>query len=259
LLAAAADGLRIIGVLDLRHGHAVHARAGNREQYGPVQSVAGEAIAGDAPALARIYRDRFGLHELYAADLDAIEGRAPQDPLVASLAGLAPLWLDAGVSSVDGARHALALGVAYVIIGLETLESWDALDDICAAVDRQRIAFSLDVRDGVPVGRANVVRGMSADDAAARAADAGVASIIVLDLARVGMNVGIDTGLMARVRESAAGATLLMGGGVRGPDDLVRLAAQGCDGVLVATALLDGRIGAADVAAVQSRQASFSR
>ena len=139
--------MRVVGVLDLRNGRAVHGRAGDRERYEPVQSVAGEAIdTGDARALARLYRDRFGLGELYAADLDAIEARAPQDTLVASLAALAPLWLDAGVSSPDGARHALALGAAQVVVGLETLQSWDALDHICSAVDRQRVAFSLDVR-----------------------------------------------------------------------------------------------------------------
>jgi phosphoribosylformimino-5-aminoimidazole carboxamide ribotide isomerase len=251
--------MRVVGVLDLRNGRAVHGRAGDRERYEPVQSVAGEAIdTGDARALARLYHERFGLGELYAADLDAIEARAPQDPLVASLAALAPLWLDAGVSSPDGARHALALGAAHVVVGLETLQSWDALDDICSAVDRLRVAFSLDVRNGLPLGNANVVHGLAADAVAVRAAAAGVASIIVLDLARVGMSVGIDLGLVGRVRDAAPRATLLAGGGVRGPDDLVRLAAAGCDGVLVATALLDGRIGAAHVAAAHDH-ASFSR
>src|SRR5262249_54693866 len=145
--------MRVIGVLDLRNGLAVHARAGDRRRYAPVQSVAGEAIEpGDALALARTYRDRFDLRELYAADLDAIEGRAPQDRLVSSLAAVGPLWLDAGVSSTDHARHALTLGAAHVIVGLETLRSWDALDEICRSLGSGRIAFSLDLRDGQPLG-----------------------------------------------------------------------------------------------------------
>jgi phosphoribosylformimino-5-aminoimidazole carboxamide ribotide isomerase len=252
-------GLRIIGVLDLMHGHAVHARAGDRERYVPVQSVAGEAIEpGDAEALARIYRDRFGLSELYVADLDAIGKRPPQDRLVSSLATGGTLWLDAGASSEDRARHALTLGAAHVIVGLETLRSWRALDEICAAVDCRRVAFSLDLRDGTPLGNRCVSGGASAHVLAARAAEAGVGSIILIDLARVGTGAGIDMGLVGRIRETASHATLLAGGGVRSIDDLARLADAGCDGALVATALHDGRISAGDVAAVH-RHGSFSR
>jgi len=251
--------MRVIGVLDLRKGLAVHARAGERERYAPVASVAGERIEpGDARALARIYRDRFDLSELYAADLDAIEGRAPQDRLVSSLATLAGLWLDAGVSSADRARHTLTLGTAHVIVGLETLQSWDALDEICASVRGGHVAFSLDLRDGTLLGNDDVTCRGSVDAVAARAAGAGVASIIVIDLARVGTGGGIDSRLVARVRGSAPRATLLAGGGVRGLDDLLRLADAGCDGALVATALQDGRISAAQVAAAQAH-ASFSR
>jgi len=41
-----------------------------------------------------------------------------------------------------------------------------------------------------------------------------------------------------------------MGGGVRGAEDLRSVAASGCDAVLVASALHDGRLTAADLAAV---------
>ena len=86
---------------------------------------------------------------------------------------------------------------------------------------------------------------------AARAAEAGVGALIVIDLARVGMGTGLDLALITRVREAVPGLTLFAGGGVRGPEDLARLADAGCDGALVATALHDGRLGAADLAAAR--------
>lgn len=243
--------MRVLGVLDLLNGRAVHARAGARERYEPVRAAAGASIeAGDALAIARTYRNRLGLSDVYAADLDAITGRDAQDTLVAALSGIAPLWLDAGVSSLDRARRTLALGVARVVVGLETLGSWEALRAICSGVGSDRVTFSLDLRDGEPLASG---AGQLPDPAgcAARAADAGVQSIIVIDLARVGTGAGLDMDLIARVREAAPDAMLLAGGGVRGFDDLRRLAAAGCDGVLVATALLDGRLGATDIAAAQ--------
>jgi len=80
----------------------------------------------------------------------------------------------------------------------------------------------------------------------------------MIDLARVGTRSGLDLELVARVREAAPGLVLLAGGGVRGLDDLARLSDAGCDGALVATALHDGRIGAAEIAAAH-RHASVSR
>jgi phosphoribosylformimino-5-aminoimidazole carboxamide ribotide isomerase len=215
--------------------------------------VAGWAIEpGDARALASTYVERVGITELYAADLDAILGGASQDALVARLATLGvPLWLDAAVSSADHARRALALGAAQVVVGLETLASYGALEEISGAVGGERIAFSLDLRDGVPIvaaGSSGMGAETPASEIAARAAGAGAGTVIVLDLARVGTAKGIDLALIARVRAVAPGVVLLAGGGIRGLDDLARLSAVGCDGALVATALHDGRLSAADVA-----------
>jgi uncharacterized protein related to proFAR isomerase len=113
--------------------------------------------------------------------------------------------------------------------------------------------FSLDLREGVPVESlksegSSLKSGDAACKVAARVAGAGVTAIIVLDLARVGTRVGPDLGLIANVRKAAPRLTLVAGGGIRGPEDLSRLADIGCDGALVATALLDGRLSAADVA-----------
>jgi phosphoribosylformimino-5-aminoimidazole carboxamide ribotide isomerase len=256
--------MRVIGVVDLLAGRAVHARAGMRESYSPVQTIAGCAIGpGDARALARGYVEQFGLTELYAADLDAILGGTPQDALVAAVAAIgASLWLDAGVSSAGGARHAFELGAAWVVVGLETLPSYDALGLICAEVGGSRVAFSLDLREGQPVvatgRRGGVAPGEPAHVVAARAAAAGAGAIIVIDLARVGTGRGLDLDLIARVRDAVPGLTLLAGGGVRGTEDLARLADAGCDGALVATALHDGGLAAAAVAAAEAHR-SFSR
>ena len=255
--------MQVIGVLDLLGGLAVHARAGRRESYAPVTTIGGSRIEpGDALAVARAYVDRLGLTELYAADLDAIlgrvedAGRSSQSTLVAAVAALgAPLWLDAGVSSAGQARHALGLGAAHVVVGLETLPSYDALGEICTAVGGDRIAFSLDLQNGEPMILTGVSRAIPPGEPvhllAARAADAGASAVIMIDLARVGTGTGLDLGLIARVRTAAPGVTLLAGGGVRGLEDLARLADAGCDGALVATALHDGRLSLAGVAAAR--------
>jgi phosphoribosylformimino-5-aminoimidazole carboxamide ribotide isomerase len=197
-----------------------------------------------------VYIERLGLSELYAADLDAILGGRSQDEVVSSVASLGtPLWLDAAVSSVDRACHALSLGAAQVVIGLETLGSYTALGDICREVGRDRVAFSLDLRNGKPLtGGIAIAADEPAQTLAARAVDAGVGSVIVIDLGRIGLGAGVDLVLVDRVRRKCPDVMLVAGGGVSGFGDLQQLAGAGCDGALVATALHDGRIGAVETA-----------
>jgi phosphoribosylformimino-5-aminoimidazole carboxamide ribotide isomerase len=224
--------MRLIGVLDVRNGVAVHARGGVRERY--------EAI-GDPLELARKYLDDCGVAELYVADLDAIENpaHAPRCPHVRTICERAAVWLEAGVSSVVRAREAIALGAAHAVVGLETLPSFDALTAICDAVGGERVAFSLDMRRGHPLGI-----GESEHPAvlASRAVRCGASAILVLDLARVGMRAGLDVDLLEHVRHAARNVELLAGGGVRGQEDLDRLTSIGYDGALVATALLEGTL-----------------
>ena len=246
--------MQVIGVVDLLSGRAVHALAGQREHYQPVSEVGGSSIeSGCATAVAREYVERLGLTDLYVADLDAILGRPAQDALVGELVAFdVPLWLDAGATTLGSARRGLGLGARRVVIGLETLTSFDSLREICDGVGGGRVAFSLDLRMGEPmVSGVAILAGESPQDLVARAVEAGADAVIVIDLARVGTGQGIDWALITRLRHAAPDVTLLVGGGVRSLDDLLRLSDAGCDGALVATALHEGRLTADDVEAAQ--------
>ena len=236
--------MRIVGVIDLRAGRAVHARGGVRDRYEPIDVAAGERMDGDPRALARLFVERFGLEDIYLADLDAIRLGAPPHPTIQEIAPLARhLWLDSGVSSIADARRALEAGASHVVVGLETLQSFEALSAVSRTIGRERTVFSLDLRGGVPLAAAGLApESVSLASLARRAADAGAGSAIVLDVARVGMRGGVDVSAIADVRRGAPSIPIFAGGGVRGWDDLNRLASAGCDGALVATALFDGSL-----------------
>jgi phosphoribosylformimino-5-aminoimidazole carboxamide ribotide isomerase len=238
--------MRIIGVIDVLAGRAVHARAGDRSKYVPIERAAGVQIDGSVEALARAYVDRLGVKELYVADLDAIARgvSAMSARLIRSVAALGvPVWVDAGASTAADAERVVNAGAATVIVGLETLSSFETLMETCGVVGGDRVAFSLDLRDGVPIGLPNVVlAGSGPESLAQRGVAAGVGSVIVLDLARVGMDAGVDVALMSRIREAVSTVRLFAGGGVRSVADLDRLAAAGIHGALVATALLNGSL-----------------
>src|SRR5213076_477865 len=121
--------LRVIPVLDLRGGQAVLARGGRREAYPPVRSqLVDGGAASDPLVLARAYRDLLDCDEWYVADLDALAGGAVQYALLGALAGLpGRLLVDAAVATPERARELAAGVAARVVVGLETLTSWDAL------------------------------------------------------------------------------------------------------------------------------------
>jgi phosphoribosylformimino-5-aminoimidazole carboxamide ribotide isomerase len=241
--------VRIIGVIDLKDGQAVHARGGRREAYTAVSEAAGTVINGDAVKLAGVYLDTFGLTDIYVADLDAIVSARPNDDVVQSICQLGGnVFVDSGVATLDEAHRVATAGAHEVIVGLETLPSFDILRDICRDYP---VTFSLDLRDGIPM-HGTGLPDASPEDFAGQALSAGANAIIVLDLARVGGHAGPDLQMLKRIRKVVRERAVLAGGGVRGAHDLKHLSDIGCDGALVASALHDGRLTQADMIAARA-------
>ncbi|HEX6535755.1 MAG TPA: HisA/HisF-related TIM barrel protein [Gemmatimonadaceae bacterium] len=242
--------MRVIPVLDLMRGRAVHARAGRRSEYQPVRSVLAPSTPGDALALAASYRALPGVGELYVADLDAIGGGAWQEPLLRQIAALLPTWVDAGLASASDARVVARVGGVRAIVALETLPSLATLREIVEEIAPTRVALSVDLRAGAPVAAAAELVGASPVAIAERGIAAGATSLVVIDLARVGTGSGVDLALVGALRSALPTVELVAGGGVRGAADLRRLADAGADAALVASVLHDGRLGASELAAL---------
>jgi phosphoribosylformimino-5-aminoimidazole carboxamide ribotide isomerase len=229
-------------------GRAVWARRGIRAAYAPVRSVL-TPDAGDPVALARAFHQGLGCEECYVADLDAIMGAAPQYTLLRLLAAVGSrLLVDTGAAAPVEAGNALAAGADRVIVGLETLPSFETLAAIVAARGSDRVVFSLDLQAGQPVVRPGSPHRVGPLPLVQEAVRAGVRAVIVLDLARVGSGVGVDLELGAEIRRAHPGIELLVGGGIGSARDLAGAAAAGYDGALVASALHDGGLDTASLA-----------
>lgn len=241
--------LRVIPVLDVKAGRAVHAIGGQRDHYGPVRSIL--HASSDPVLLARAYRDRLGLTSLYLADLDAIVGAPPDLLLYRRL--LDPgtdLWLDAGLRDEAMLGPLLSLKIPTIIAALETVRGPSALAAIIDRAGSERVVFSLDLHNGRPVCPPGPSSWPEDPLAVCRVVlDLGVRRLILLDLARVGRASGVGAlALMETLLSEHPDLDVTLGGGLAGIDDLKALRQTRASAVLIATALHNGRIGAAALA-----------
>jgi phosphoribosylformimino-5-aminoimidazole carboxamide ribotide isomerase len=241
--------MRVIPVIDLKGGVAVHAVRGERERYRPVRSRI--AAGSDPVALSRAVRERFGLDELYVADLDAIMDGGGSPHVVTALARDGDVMLDAGAATAPAVAGLLELGVARVVIGTESLPGVAAFRRLATELPDAPLVLSLDLRGGQVLSPDPALAGLGAADALARLADAGAREAIVLDLALVGSGAGPAVALLGELRARVPGVELLAGGGVRHAGDLRALADAGAAGALVATALHGGAIEAGELRALR--------
>jgi phosphoribosylformimino-5-aminoimidazole carboxamide ribotide isomerase len=234
----------VIPVLDIMHGQAVHAIAGRREAYQPLNTLLAE---GSQPLdVARGFRDRLGFSTLYLADLDAISGGAPASRLYEKLIEEGfELLVDAGLVDQSTAKELLERPNLNLVVGLETVRGPDAASAILNFAGSSRVVFSLDLVEGCPrVAAGGDWWNSTPDQIAKRVIELGYKRLILLDLARVGTGRGPSAvGLLGRIKESASSSRILVGGGISGIDDLRLLKCEGASGALVGSALHDGRIG----------------
>ncbi|GLI91795.1 HisA/HisF-related TIM barrel protein [Methylocystis echinoides] len=229
--------MQVIPVIDIRNGVAVRAIAGQRETYAPL--VTPLAATSDPVDVARGLMSLHPFAALYVADLDAIERRGENRAAVATIArAIAParLWIDAGFTRDDVATEAGGETIDRVF-GSETLALVTTSD---AMRNDPHAIFSLDFSGSGYLGDPRLY------------ADAALwpDRLIVMTLARVGAKQGPDLARFREITSRAGDRRVYAAGGVRGLDDLLRLKRAGAAGALVATALHEGRLTAADLDAL---------
>ena len=237
--------LEVIPVIDLRKGDVVHARLGQRAAYRPVRS---SLCEGSAPAA--VVEGLLGLYPfptLYAADLDAIEGNGDNLASLTALRRRFPalaLWVDAGFRDPDQCLEWLRRDLGDPVLGSETQSGLGSLARLAASPAAGRTVLSLDFADDRFLGPAELLQPALWPS-----------RVIVMTLARVGSGAGPDLARLSRLSVGGFGRRLYAAGGVRDADDLTRLQEAGAAGVLIASALHDGRIGREDLERFAGRPA----
>jgi HisA/HisF family protein len=222
--------MEIIPVIDVRQGVAVRAVAGDRANYGPLETPL--AASADPVDVARGYLSLHAFRTLYVADLDGIEGRGADRDMVMRVASATyglDLWVDDGSGRADRSLPRTP------VIGTESLVSAGPIKD--AELMGAPCVLSLDFRGNEYQGPPELLEDSSLWPE----------RVIVMTLARVGASGGPDIDRVREIVRRANGRRIYAAGGVRRREDLASLHEAGAAGALVATALHEGKIKAGDL------------
>ncbi|MEM6744440.1 MAG: 1-(5-phosphoribosyl)-5-[(5-phosphoribosylamino)methylideneamino]imidazole-4-carboxamide isomerase [Pseudomonadota bacterium] len=231
--------------IDLKDGQCVRLLRGEMD--------AATVFNDDPAAQARAF-EAAGCAWIHVVDLDgAFAGRAANRAAVeAILAAVeAPVQLGGGIRDMAAVDGWLSAGVRRVILGTAAVRDPDFVR-AAARAHPGRVAVGIDARGGrVAVEGWAETTDIEALDLARRFEHAGVAAIIFTDIDRDGAMQGPnieETAALAR----AVSIPVIASGGVSSLDDLRALKASDAplDGVISGRALYDGRIDAAEAAAL---------
>ena len=206
----------IFPAVDLQGGKAVRLKQGKADQ---------STIFNEDPVAAALHWQNQGAEWLHLIDLDgAFQGRSVNAALVAEISKSLniPIELGGGVRDEDAARMWFDAGVTRLIIGTMALENPQAYARLCTLFPG-RIGVSLDAVDGRLKTRGWVTdAGITVDEVLPRLVGDGTAFIIYTDIARDGMQSGVNMPMLTHLAETSP-VPVVAAGGVATLEDIKEL------------------------------------
>jgi phosphoribosylformimino-5-aminoimidazole carboxamide ribotide isomerase len=172
--------------------------------------------------------------EVYVADLNLLTGSGENLAAIAEISRMAKTMADIGISLANDV-DSLPMG-AVPVLGTETA----SLKLMEEAVLLKDIVVSIDMKSRKVLTRDPELT-QSPLDTIRRLNGLPIEGVILLELDRVGTSAGLDKEFLEKA-VSASDHPLILGGGVKGPEDLKTLEDLGFRGALVATAVHNGSI-----------------
>ena len=224
--------------VDIKNGECVRLAQGKEDEV--------TVFGSDPVAQARIWAE-LGARFLHVVDLDGAFSGVPKNfELIKSICSEIdiPVQLGGGIRDIETAKKYVEAGVHRLIIGTMALEEPDLFSDLCKALPG-RIGVSLDAVDGKLKTKGWVEdAGLTIDDVLPRLEADGISFIVYTDIARDGMQTGVNFDALA-VLCSKTSVPVIAAGGVHTLDDiknLYPLSRKGLEGAISGRAIYVGTL-----------------
>lgn len=223
--------------IDLRRGRVVRLAQGNAARE--------TVYSHDPVAQARTFVAD-GATWLHVVDLDRAFGDGDNLKVMAALVSAlgtgVKVQAGGGFRSLVTIAAAVEAGMARVVIGTAAVRTPALLAEAAAAVGADALAVGLDARAGMVAVRGWTERtGVRVEEAAQRAIDAGITTIVYTDIERDGMLSGPD--LDGCKRLIGLGAQVIASGGFATVEHVADARAAGCAGAILGRSLYEKTMG----------------
>jgi phosphoribosylformimino-5-aminoimidazole carboxamide ribotide isomerase len=236
----------VIPAIDLKGGQVVRLVRGSMDSA---------TVYGTDPAAVARRFEHEGARLIHVVDLDgAIAGEPRNLAAMRAIRDAVRCELDfsGGLRSMEAIRQVVEAGADRISIGTAAFLNPALLAQACRTMPG-RVFGSIDLRDGKLAIKGWVETvALTLAEGAKRLRDAGVAGVIVTDIARDGTEAGVD---IEGVRAAAGvvGMPMIASGGLASVADVAKLKAlfaQGVVGAITGRALYEGRFTLAEAIAL---------
>ncbi len=236
------SNFRIIPVIDILNGIAVHANKGMRNKYEPIKSIL--TNSSSAIELTRVYAEKLSISHIYIADLDSIIHENPNLSILEDIVKTSKIEiiLDAGIRNLYDILQFKKIGIEKIILATETIDSINVIEDAAREFGQDKIIISIDMKDKKLLARSSSLKEYSIISLIEKIQQLGIKEIILLDLLKIGSKNGYYDDYYGEIRKKFPEMKIIVGGGIKDLEDLKFLKEKGMDGVLIATALHEGII-----------------
>lgn len=222
------------------NGVIVHAKKGERSRYLPITSLLTKSCK--PLDIVKAFMDIYPFKTLYIADLNAIQTIENTEQshvnIINNIRDTFPdlnLWVDSGINTPSKANIWTACH-AQLVLGSESFQTIEQYQSLTQQL-HDPYTLSLDFSPQGYLGPNTLIQ-----DTKHWPKD-----IIVMTLAKVGANAGVDLPTMQYIREKTNKNSIYAAGGVRNLNDLLQLKQLGIKGALVASALHHHQISTTDL------------
>ena len=228
----------IFPAIDIKNGQCVRLRQGLENEV--------TVFSADPGAMAEHW-ERLGAKWLHLVDLDgAFSGKPVNRNLIADICSRIkiPVQLGGGIRDLDTAQAYIDAGVKRLIIGTMALEEKDGFRELCSSFP-DRIGVSLDARDGRLKSRGWVEdTGLDVDQVIPELESMGASFFIYTDIARDGMQSGVNVAALEHVLK-LTDRPVIAAGGISTLEDIQEihhLGPKGLEGVITGRAIYSGSL-----------------